>query len=33
VQVRRSACRAIDLRGSLAEALARLQACGVTVGD
>lgn len=33
VHVQASACRAIDLRGSLAEALARLQACGVTVGD
>lgn len=33
VRVHASACRAINLRGSLAEALARLQACGVTVGD
>jgi nicotinamidase/pyrazinamidase len=33
VHVQASACRAIDLRGSLAEALVRLQACGVTVGD
>ncbi|MBM3780783.1 MAG: bifunctional nicotinamidase/pyrazinamidase [Acidobacteria bacterium] len=32
VHVQASACRAIDLRGSLAEALVRLQACGVTVG-
>lgn len=32
VQVESSACRAINLHGSLAEALMRLQACGVTVG-
>jgi nicotinamidase/pyrazinamidase len=33
VRVRTAACRAIDLRGSLAEALTRLQTCGVRVGD